>query len=138
MCRWGFSKMTSVLKTIADDRLRAYVIWDPIFGGPFNGEARNLARSFPDKRVRYFKDPTSMAGNLWERVLKTGREIAWDVYLLYDAEAQWNDRPPPPGFWMHQLTSVTVGPRLDDETFRKELQAMLDRLTARDAKKSKP
>ena len=77
-------------------------------------------------------------GNLWERVLKTGREIAWDIYLLYGADAQWTDQPPPPDYWMHQLTVVTAAPRLDDETFAKQLQAMRDRQTANDAKKSQP
>jgi len=138
MCRWGFSRLTTILKAISDERLRAYVIWDPIFGGNFDRESRNLARSFPDKRVSYFKDPGSLAGNLWERVLQTGREITWDVYLLYGADAQWNEAPPPPDFWMHQLTGVTIGPRLDDETFTAELRRMLDKLSGKDAKKAKP
>jgi hypothetical protein len=104
-----------------------YVIWDPIFGGSFDREAKKLSGSFPDKRVSYFKDPNSLAGNLWERVLKTQNEseIAWDVYLLYGADAEWDKEPPQPGFWMHQLRGVTQAPRLDVPALTAKLKDML-------------
>ena len=44
------------MKEVPDDRLRAYVIWDPIFGGKFDSEAEKLSAGYPDKRVSYFKD----------------------------------------------------------------------------------
>ena len=113
------------------------MIWDPIFGGPFDSEAKNLSRSFPDKRVSYYKDPDSLAGNLWEHVLKTEREIAWDVYLLYGADAQWEEEPPKPDFWMHQLFGVTIAPRLDTEKFKEELKGLLNRPEPKDARKEK-
>jgi hypothetical protein len=129
--------MQKVLKGVADDRVRVYVIWDPIFGGNFDSEAKNLANSFPDKRISYFKDPDSLAGTLWEQVLKTEREIAWDVYLLYGADAQWEEEPPKPEFWMHQLDGVTIAPRLDEGKFTEELKALLNRLEPKDSQKGK-
>src|SRR5262245_63868671 len=84
MCRWGFSGVVNTLKNVTDDRVRAYVVWLPIFGGDFKGEQRNLSRSFGDKRVSYFSDPKSLSGKQWEQVLKTERLIAWDVYILYE------------------------------------------------------
>jgi len=137
MCRWGFSKVQKVLKAVPDDRVRAYVIWDPIFGGKFDIESEKLSKSFSDRRVSYFKDPDSLAGNLWERVLKTQRSIAWDVYLLYDADARWDEAPPQPDFWMHQLSGVTIAPRLDGEKFAEELKALLNTTGAKDSKKVK-
>jgi hypothetical protein len=115
------------LKDVPDNRVRVYVIWDPIFGGSFDREAKKLSDSFRDKRVSYFKDPSSLAGNLWARVLETQneREIAWDVYLLYDADAQWETEPPKPGFWMHQLWGVTNAPMLDVPIFTGKLKDML-------------
>jgi hypothetical protein len=70
-----------------------------------------------------------LGGNLWERILKTEREIAWDVYLLYGAGAQWIEEPPPPTFWMHQLDGVTKAPRLDEAEFRALLERMLNETT---------
>jgi hypothetical protein len=129
--------MEKVLKDVPDERLRAYVIWDPIFGGDFAGEAQKLANQFPDKRVSYFKDADSLSGTQWERLLATGREEAWDVYLLYGAEAQWKTEPPTPDFWMHQLGGVTKAPRLDTEQFTKELKGLLDKLDSKPAKVEK-
>ena len=123
--------MKKVLQDVSDDRVRAYVIWDPIFGGNFDGESKNLSNSFPDKRVSYFKDPDSLSGILWEQVLKTEREMAWDVYLLYGAEARWEKEPPVPDFWMHQLGGVTKAPRLDEEKFKAELRDLLNRVEKR-------
>lgn len=125
MCRWGFSNIVKTLKQVPDDRVRAYVIWLPIFGGDFEGESRKLSKTFPDRRVSYFRDAESLTGDLWETILKTGRETAWDVYLLYGAAARWDDKPPAPGFWMHQLTGVTNGPRLDEAVFTAKLKEML-------------
>ncbi len=125
MCRWGFSNVTKTLRSIADDRVRAYIVWLPIFGGDFHGEQRNLSRTYRNKRVSYFSDSESLSGKIWERVLETGRVIAWDVYMLYGPDAKWGDEPPMPDFWMHQLDGVTKAPRLNEETFRAKLKEML-------------
>ena len=130
MCRWGFSNTVKALKSVTDDRVRAYFVWLPIFGGDFKGEARKLSNSFRDKRVSYFLDPKSETGKQWERVLKTERFIAWDVYLLYGAGANWQEDPPPPYFWMHQLGGVTKAPRFDEATFTARLKGMLDEMKA--------
>ena len=129
MCRWGFSNIVKTLKSVTDDRVKAYIVWLPIFGGDFKGEARKLSNSFRDKRVSYFLDATSETGKKWERVLKTERFIAWDVYLLYGGDADWQDDPPPPAFWMHQLGGVTKAPTLDEPTFTAKLKEMLHEMT---------
>ncbi len=110
---------------MTDERVRAYVIWDPIFGGDFDGAAKRLSKSFPDKRVSYFKDSDSLAGTLWKRVLKLDNDIAWDVYFLYGAAANWDQQPPQPDFWMHQLYGVTNTPLFNEEVFKKKLKEML-------------
>jgi hypothetical protein len=128
MCRWGFSNIVKTLKSVTDARVKAYIVWLPIFGGDFKGEARKLSNSFRDKRVSYFLDPESLSGKQWERVLKTERFIAWDVYLLYGADANWKEEPPQPAFWMHQLSGVTKAPTFDEPTFRAKLKGMLDEM----------
>ena len=129
MCRWGFSNIVKTLKSVRDDRVRAYIVWLPIFGGDFKGEARKLSNSFPDRRVSYFLDSKSETGKQWERVLKTERFIAWDVYLLYGPEANWEEEPPQPAFWMHQLDGVTKAPVFDQKTFTAKLKEMLTSLS---------
>lgn len=130
MCRWGFSNIVKTLKNVTDARVKAYIVWLPIFGGDFKGEARKLSNSFRDKRVSYFMDPESLTGKQWERVLKTERFIAWDVYLLYGADANWTEEPPQPAFWMHQLGGVTKAPTFDEPAFRAKLKGMLNEMNA--------
>jgi hypothetical protein len=127
----------NVLKAVDDDRVRVYVIWDPIFGGNFDKAAKNLSGRFLDKRASYYKDPDSLAGTLWKNVLELNREIAWDVYLLYGADAQWEKEPPKPDYWMHQLWGVTNGPTLNEEKLREELKGMVNKLEQKDSRKGK-
>lgn len=128
MCRWGFSNIKKTLESVTDDTVRAYVVWLPIFGGDFRGEAQKLSNGFPDKRVSYFIDADSRAGELWERVLKTGEDIAWDVYLLYGPNAKWTDQPSMPDFWMHQLGGLTKAQWLNQVTFTGKLRGMLSEM----------
>ncbi|HKF54145.1 MAG TPA: hypothetical protein VKJ45_01825 [Blastocatellia bacterium] len=107
--------------------MRAYIVWLPIYGGDFTGEAQKLSGSFRDKRVSYFLDTESETGKQWQPVLKTP-STAWDVYLLYGPDQQWQEQPPEPAFWMHQLGLVTSAPRLDQETFTAKLRGMLGEL----------
>jgi hypothetical protein len=78
--------------------------------------------------VSYFKDPDSLAGKQWEQVLNTQREIAWDVYLLYGPDAQWEQELPKPDFWMHQLFGVTRAPFLNTQKLTEELKGMLAKI----------
>ena len=116
------------MKDVTDDRVRVYVIWDPIYGGNFDDEAKKLSSGFRDNRVSYFKDPDSLAGKRWEQVLNTQREIAWDVYLLYGPDAKWEQELPKPDFWMHQLLGVTNAPFMNTQKLTEELKGMLAKI----------
>ena len=116
------------MKDVPDDRVRVYVIWDPIYGGDFDGEAKKLSCGFRDSRVSYFKDPDSLAGKQWEPVLNTQREVAWDVYLLYGPDAQWERELPKPNYWMHQLFGVTSAPFMNTQKLTEELKGMLAKI----------
>jgi hypothetical protein len=122
MCRWGFSSIVKTLKDVPDDRVRAYIIWLPVFGGDFKGQAEKLSRSFSDRRVSYFLDPKSLSGEFWEGILKTGHPVAWDAYLIYGPSAEWQQELPAPGFSMHQLGGVTKAPRLNQPGIRNEIK----------------
>jgi hypothetical protein len=51
---------------------------------------------------------------------------AWDVYLIYGANARWDGpSPPTPDFWMHQLNGVENAPLLDPEVFGQHLAQTL-------------
>ena len=68
-----------------------------------------------------------LAGKAWQKVLGT-KSKAWDVYLLYGAESQWDKEPAKPDFWMHQLSGVTTAPRLDEEAFQAKTRELVNKI----------
>jgi hypothetical protein len=49
---------------------------------------------------------------------------AWDVYFLYDTNAEWDKGTPAPDFWMHQLGGVTKAPMLNKNDFEAKLKEL--------------
>ena len=57
-------------------------------------------------------------------------EDAWDVYMIYGADARWTGvTPPAPAFWMHQLGSAdhprVRGPYLEPRVFAAQANSLL-------------
>ena len=95
-----------MFKRIPDDRLRAYMIWQPILNSDNRVSAERRAREFPNEKFTHFWDAHSVSGNVWKRVLGLN-DTAWDVYLLYNAYAEWKVEPPSPDLWFPQLHHAT-------------------------------
>jgi hypothetical protein len=65
-------------------------------------EASNLFSS--DPRVTQFYDPAQLCGQeVAEGLGAKSGEVAWDVYLFYDQQAEWIEQLPQPIDWVHQL-----------------------------------
>ena len=124
MCRWGFSNIITTLNSVTDERVRAYIVWLPIYEGRFKGEAQKLSNSYRNPRVSYVLDERSETATEWQSVLGTP-SVAWDVYMLFGPDSKWETRPPQPAFWMHQLSGVSSAPRLDEKVFTSKLMAMV-------------
>ena len=81
-------------------------------------EAKNL---IPDERATHYFDGSQAVGDALAPVLGTKMDMAWDVYLVYDANAEWDAQPSPPVGWLHQ--------RLDEDPerffYRIELEEMI-------------
>ena len=58
-----------------------------------------------DKRALHFWDGTGWLGKHYGKVLKLpgNRKFAWDVYFVFDSRVKWEEEPPVPSEWMHQL-----------------------------------
>ena len=59
-------------------------------------------KSLPDPRVSHYWDGDSVLGKAFTPVLGIDQE-AWDVYMVYDKDAEWKDMPPKPIYWQEQL-----------------------------------
>lgn len=82
-----------------------YVVWINILRNDDRYSAYLRSTEFDDPRVKYFWDSRAITGVEWQEALDID-QLAWDIYFLYDRHAQWEELPPTPGYWVHQLGSL--------------------------------
>jgi hypothetical protein len=117
---------SSVLSTIDDLSLRAYVVWVPILPEDNYGAAVESSATASDGRATHFWDEQRVLPPSFARVLGLAQDSpAWDVYLAYSPGAKWEDAPPLPAFWHHQLGDLAAAPRLDGRAFAAQFQELL-------------
>lgn len=113
-----------------DKTLRGYVVWQPMLGGK-EQHVEDATRLVPDERAVQFWDGHGATVRGFRRTLDLP-EPAWDIYMVYGADARWTgDTPPVPAYWEHQLGTASRprvhGPYLDPERFAAKTAALLDR-----------
>ena len=102
--------MIKLLEEIVDERLKMYVIWEPMLSGDSKELADKVSKEVNDPRMVFQAwDENRVNGKLWTSFMKKtdNRWIAdgpaWDVYFLYRANDKWDeDKPSVPGYWQHQ------------------------------------
>jgi hypothetical protein len=83
--------LEGILKPFPDADLSVLVVWIVLKATDTPEAANEASAKFSDTRVTQFFDPGQMA------------EVAWDFYLFYPPAVQWEELPPEPQAWMHQL-----------------------------------
>jgi hypothetical protein len=117
-----------VLERVDSESLTVIAVWMPVMvaDGPDKGlEAEAL---FPDHRVTHYWDGDSELGRYYGQVLTLPEErarpgLAWDVYFVFAPGAEWQERPPAPDEWMHQLGMDAR--RLDGDALRQTIVDLL-------------
>lgn len=118
---------SAVLDTISDPSLRAYVAWVPILPDDKGAAARESRTLVPNARAAHFWDAGRALPPLFAAVLGLPEGWpAWDVYLLYDRGATWEQEPPAPSYWEHQLGDQPAAPKLDGMRFAAKVRAILE------------
>lgn len=111
--------LKSILQAFPKTDISLSVIWIQMPG--FNDNEKTAQRSagiLNDPRVRHFYDPypTHRAGRAFAKgVIAEGRGPAWDIYMFYKKGETWDDGPPLPVEFAHQLSG---GKRADPARFR--------------------
>jgi len=81
----------------------------------------------PDERVSHFWDADGTLVRAYSQVLQlSDARPAWDVYLLFDRNAEWTDQPPAPQDWMHQLPRAPAERRLDGDALAAKAARLLN------------
>src|SRR5437868_3664991 len=105
MCLRGASEIQSkVLEQIGSDDVRVYAVYLPILRGDEESSVPSAMKRLTDSRVSFFWDAQGETAQSYARVLKLpAGQPAWDVYLLFNRDAEWKNDLPAPDYWMHQL-----------------------------------
>ena len=109
-----------MLDNSSDDYPAVYLIWQPVLRSDDRATAVKRSNELSDNRIHHLWDKERFTGELWKPVLGT-RDLPWDVYFLYGADAQWEKAPTSPDYWMRRMTEGKT-PR-----FQAKVREILDR-----------
>lgn len=129
ICLRGMDDLNeSIVASIQNDpRVHTMVLYVPALGA--NEEhARAAVSLLPGLRVSHYWDGSGNSGLEFQKTLGIPM-YAWDVWMIYEPGAQWEEAsvPPHPAFWQHQLPSLPKDQKLDAEEFA---AAVVERLSA--------
>jgi hypothetical protein len=93
----------AILRDFPDADISVCIVWINML--PLDGlaTAKLSARIIADPRACHLHDPEKLAGKAIAQSLGGKDKVAWDIYLFYKAGDEWNDGPPAPIRWAHQL-----------------------------------
>lgn len=103
MCRHGARAVRDHVLTLNAPDLRVFVVWEPILHADHERAARRSSVVLDDPRTTQFWIPSRDVGMMFRKPLGLESEPAWDVYLVYPRGVRWEDDPPKPAFFMHQM-----------------------------------
>ena len=104
--------------------VKVYAVWVPILPTDSQIAVGRATKSLPDSRVTHYWDGESETVNGFAPVLELGKRPAWDVYLVYDQNAEWKDGFPKPAFWQEQL-GISDETALDADKMTSEINRLL-------------
>lgn len=93
----------SVLEAYPDVDVAVAIVWINMMESDDATAVDNISKTFTDKRVRQFFDPDQSVGKAVAASLGSEGEVSWDTYLFYAPGLRWEDLPPAPTGYMHQL-----------------------------------
>lgn len=114
-----------VLDGMASDRIRAYVVWEPVAEGDNRDVAQAATRLVTDPRAsHYWTDGLELA-EAFKAPLDLEKSVAWSVLLVYPPGASWTAPVPTPASYMHSLNELPPDRKFDGLLLRREIWELL-------------
>ena len=102
-----------------------YAVWLPILGIDSQASMPIATTRFSDARVQQYWDANAELAKSYSPILK-GDGVAWDVYMLFDRNAEWKGTPPTPVYVMDKI-GLPTGRPLDGVEMAKQLELLRSR-----------
>ena len=95
----------NLLNWIDSDKLRVHVVWTPVLSGDSREVVERSQLIIYDERATHYWDGEQHLGQLYGEIIELpiGRDLAWDIYFVFDEGVEWRSRAPSPVAWAHQL-----------------------------------
>ena len=79
------------------------IVWIDMLSEDSEKKATSSSAIFSDTHVTQFYDPDQLSRKAVAESLGWPGKTAWDIYLFYPAGSEWDQHPPHPVEWIHQL-----------------------------------
>ena len=107
---------------VKDQDVSVYAVWLPILGIDSKASLPMATNRFSDPRVRQYWDAKAELNSSYASIFKTD-DAVWDVYMLYDRNAEWKEKPPAPVYMMDKI-GLEGSRQLDGAELAKQLTAI--------------
>ena len=120
-----------VLEELEGEPIDVFVVWIPAIGSDRFEATENAMTLIPDERARHYWDGSQALGEALSPTLGIRAKMAWDVYVVYDEVAEWEqsgpsgDAPPQPLSWLHQKAGEDEALELTEERLVERLREAL-------------
>jgi len=91
-------------------KVSASLVWVRVLSEDHEQAAQAAAEGLQSPLLHHFYDPEQRAARQMGAILGGAGHFAWDVYLVFAAGTLWEDEPPLPAGWAHQLDHSTWAP----------------------------
>jgi hypothetical protein len=110
-CLEGARAVQRVLEELSPSaRVSASLVWVNVLGEDDAQAAQAATGQFHHARLLHFHDPHQLAARQMAATLGGAGYFAWDTYLVFASGATWEDAPPLPENWVHQLDHSSWAP----------------------------
>jgi hypothetical protein len=122
-----------LLEEFPDANLNILIVWLKMDKADSVDVVQESSRLFrDDPRVTQFYDPAKACGlDVAESLGAAHGEVAWDVYLFYDRQAEWSEQLPGSVDWVHQLSGsrwAEPGRLFQGEQLARKLREIMNHL----------
>ncbi len=95
----------NVLAKVSGDNLAVHVVWMPVLPNDDHDAAVEYRSLIADPRAVHYWNGDQVLGQVYGRTVRLpgGRDLAWDIYFLFDAGIVWEAEAPMPSDWFHRL-----------------------------------
>lgn len=111
----GASALQEVLNLSPDQRMRVFVVWEPVLATDIAPASTAVMARVHDRRVAQYWDPKLLVSRELIRTAKADpsrlgkgeiRDVVWDAVAVYERGAEWTDGLPFPSYYGGPVVEV--------------------------------